>query len=245
MFVFAGYAAAGRHQVFIKDPVTDTIYVQHLIVHMKDEEVKAVPLDEDFNTMQKLQMTTRTSHAKHRIFRNTELFKVDKRDKNNLFPKVNQHEKKKKLEYDLKVKISQWCAKMGVGNPAANNDLVDPTSRPSTVGDIPKPKESAHIMVPQTQEGKDFFKMVKQMFKSVSKILKLRMRSGTFPNLCMSDLARVMRDLGLIDTIKGGAKKVKQVWFKARAECSEEKPQNADEEHPCKIDHIKMLLTVF
>lgn len=92
---------------------------------MKDEEVSAIQLDEDFNTMQKLQMTTRTSHAKHRIYRNTELFRVDV-DKSNLFPKTNQHEKKKKLEYDLKVKINNFCAKFDVGNPAANDDLVAP-----------------------------------------------------------------------------------------------------------------------
>lgn len=87
--------------------------------------------------------------------------------------------------------------------------------------------------------------MVKRMFKSVSKILKLRMRSCTFPNLCMSDLARVMRDLGLITTVKDGAKKVKQVWFKAKAECSEELPAGDDGQDNCKIDHVKMLLTVF
>ena len=71
---------------------------------MKDEEVKAIQLDEDFNMMQKLQMTTRTNHCKHRILRNTELFKVDN-DKSNLFPVTSQCAKKKKLEYELKCKI--------------------------------------------------------------------------------------------------------------------------------------------
>ena len=87
-----------------------------------------------------------------------------------------------------------------------------------------------------------FFKMVKHMFKKVSKIFKLRMRSSTFPSLNIADLARVMRDLGLIPNIKGGMKKVKEVWFKVKAECSE--PEQASTEHCCtgdlgpKRDHI-------
>lgn len=65
---------------------------------------------------------------------------------------------------------------------------------------------------------RNFFKMVKRMYKKVSKIFKLRMRSCTFPSLSIADLTRVMRDLGLIHTVKDGAKKVKEVWFKALAE---------------------------
>jgi hypothetical protein len=49
VFVYACYAPVGRHQVFIKDPVTDSIFSQHLIVHMKEEETKSVPINHSFD----------------------------------------------------------------------------------------------------------------------------------------------------------------------------------------------------
>jgi len=82
------------------------------------------------------------------------------------------------------------------------------------------------------------------MFKKVTKILKLRMRSSTFPSLCISDLARVMRDLGLITTIKSGMRKVKEVWFRVKAECTEGEIPAAGDVDPLrpgpaqKRDHI-------
>ena len=54
VFVYACYAPVGRHQVFIKDPVTDSIYSQHLIVHMKEEETKSVAINHSFDMAQKL-----------------------------------------------------------------------------------------------------------------------------------------------------------------------------------------------
>lgn len=55
---------------------------------MKEDEVKAVCMDDDFSLMQSYQMTTRSSHRKHRILRSTELFRVDL-EKANLFPKLS------------------------------------------------------------------------------------------------------------------------------------------------------------
>ena len=73
-----------------------------------------------------------------------------------------------------------------------------------------------------SQESKDFYKTVKQMYKKVTKIFKLRMRTSTFPVICMSDLARVMRDIGLIPSVKKGMSKVKNVWFKVKNQSQEE-----------------------
>ena len=73
---------------------------------------------------------------------------------------------------------------------------------------------------------KEFYKTVKQMYKRVSKIFKLRMRSSTFPQLCMADLAKTMRDVGMIPTVKSGMAKVKEVWFKVKA-LYEEEPATA------------------
>jgi len=60
------------------------------------------------------------------------------------------------------------------------------------------------------------------MYKKVTKIFKLRMRTSTFPVLCISDLARVMRDLSLIPSVKTGMSKVKNVWFKIKNQCLED-----------------------
>ena len=87
------------------------------------------------------------------------------------------------------------------------------------------------------------------MFKKITKIFKLRMRSNTFPCLCISDLTRVMRDLGLIENIKGGMKQVKEIWFRVLEECTEGGQEaitaDVDPTRPSlspKRDHISMLL---
>ena len=83
-------------------------------------------------------------------------------------------------------------------------------------------KVGARLLMQNSQESKDFYKTVKQMYKKVTKIFKLRMRTSTFPVICMSDLARVMRDIGLIPSIKKGMSKVKCIWFKVKNQQQEE-----------------------
>ncbi len=63
------------------------------------------------------------------------------------------------------------------------------------------------------ENAKESYNVVKKMYPKVELIFKMRMRSCTFPTLSMSDLARVMRDLGLIPNIRRGMSLVKEVWF--------------------------------
>jgi hypothetical protein len=47
------------------------------------------------------------------------------------------------------------------------------------------------------------FKIIKTIWPKIKKIFKLRLRTCTFPVLNKSDMIRVMRDIGLINTAKG------------------------------------------
>jgi hypothetical protein len=56
------------------------------------------------------------------------------------------------------------------------------------------------------------FKIVTSMWKKVKKIFKLRLRHCTFPVLNSSDMIRVMRDLGLIQSAKNCKEFAEKIW---------------------------------
>lgn len=137
-----------------------------------------------------------------------------------------------------------------------NGDLVAAARPTSGDNEAPRPTNQSvqtHLVMQTNEEAKKYYEIVQGMYKKVVKIFKLRMRSGTFPVVCMSDLARVMRDLGLIPSVKKGLAKVKEVWFKIKAETTTEPDpatlpppteDNAFRPGPViKRDHISFLLS--
>jgi hypothetical protein len=58
----------------------------------------------------------------------------------------------------------------------------------------------------------ELFKIMTSMWKKIKKIFKLRLRQCTFPVLNISDMIRVMRDLGLLVCAQNSQSLAQKIW---------------------------------